>query len=351
MGSRQHGDQQPHSSPATEIYPTPSQLPPYVISSPYDVDKLPRDQPWPLSLRGELGVYSTGKDVDYRTVMTIGPQGFTKLLPQPGLPARELSCGNQFCRPAGTLAGFSRIIDDRGSPGKYTSRQLDSIVAQILSIGSKAISSDFPYTSGDVGEQIGHRFMVAPYVFPGWLSRQWVNGVGRSTEGYPTVHENRGVSSGRNLGPGKPEEYTPARGNSSISGSSGGCRRATSAGTKVLPLQASRFFVGHALRAGVLNVIDFASGLTEPSGQTVCGAPSPNADPDSSATYCFWADQLLQNHQGIDFAGNPGVTRNSRARSRPATRQKKYHDPFARINPASAGPWKYKGSRDAPMAG
>ena len=48
--------------PAREIYPTPTQLPPYVISSPYDIDNVPRNQPWPLSLRGEMGVYSTGKD-------------------------------------------------------------------------------------------------------------------------------------------------------------------------------------------------------------------------------------------------------------------------------------------------
>ena len=76
----------------------------------------------------------------------------------------------------------------QGFAGKYTPRQLDSIVAQILSIGSKAISSDYPYISGDGGRpdryedgrQIGHRFTVAPYVFPGWLSRQWVIGVGRS---------------------------------------------------------------------------------------------------------------------------------------------------------------------------
>ena len=60
--------------PAREIYPTPAQLPAYVISSPHDVDKLPRDQPWPLSLRGELGVYSTGKADDMRTVMKYAPQ-------------------------------------------------------------------------------------------------------------------------------------------------------------------------------------------------------------------------------------------------------------------------------------
>ena len=54
-------------------------------------------------------------------------------------------------------------------------------MAQILSIGSKAISSDYPNVPlANVGEQIGHRFMVAPYLFPGWLSGKWVNGIGRS---------------------------------------------------------------------------------------------------------------------------------------------------------------------------
>ena len=46
--------------PAREIYPTPSQLLPYVISSPYDPENQPRNHPWPLALRGEIGAITTG---------------------------------------------------------------------------------------------------------------------------------------------------------------------------------------------------------------------------------------------------------------------------------------------------
>ena len=43
--------------------------------------------------------------------------------------------------PGSSTAGFS---------GKYTPRQIDGIVAQILSLGAKAISADYPYpASGD----------------------------------------------------------------------------------------------------------------------------------------------------------------------------------------------------------
>ena len=41
--------------PVREIYPTPTQLPPYVILSPYDIQNMPRANPWPLSLRAEIG--------------------------------------------------------------------------------------------------------------------------------------------------------------------------------------------------------------------------------------------------------------------------------------------------------
>ena len=80
-------------------------------------------------------------------------------------------------------------------------RQIDSIVAQIVSLGSKLISSDYPhpfssdYPSGmrisDGGgdtqlnrylEQQGCRYNNAPFVFPGWLSGEFVSGMGRSVK-------------------------------------------------------------------------------------------------------------------------------------------------------------------------
>ena len=199
--------------PAREIYPTPSQLPDYVITSPYDeVPNTPRYQPWPLSLRGEMGAFSSGKVEDYKTIMRLTPHSGPNYSYNQGyLLAKYL---------AGTNAGDRRVdwpvfpgSSTQGFAGKYTPRQLDSIVAQILSIGSKAISSDYPYISGgsgrpdriEDGRQIGHRFTVAPYVFPGWLSRQWVIGVGRSmkvTQMYVRIAAFPSDLRG-NLGPGK----------------------------------------------------------------------------------------------------------------------------------------------------
>ena len=329
--------------PAREIYPTPKQLPPYKISSPYDPDKASRDQPWPLSLRGEMGAYSTGKgDADYRSLMTWAPQTSPNYSHNQGyLIANYLAGTNSAGQPVDwpVFPGSST----QGFAGKYTKRQLDSIVAQILSIGSKAISSDFPYTSGEVGEQIGNRFMVAPYAFPGWLSLQWVTGLGRSPKVTRMYMEIAAFPSVGVWDPAKPEEYTPPEATFDISlewwlpaGYHGG--------TKVLPLENSRIVVGHRYSPG-LNAIDMPRFLTEPSRPNPFAAPLPRMpDADSSAIYCFWANQLLRNNQGIDFAGNPGGDAGTPVLDQDQELAKTYHDPFARVSPASAGPWKYKGS-------
>ena len=166
--------------PPREIYPTPSQLPPYVIASPYDKDpNIPREQPWPLALRAEFAGFSTGKVQGNGEVLTNAPTGMPNYSYNQGyLLAKYLAGTNAGGQPVTwpVFRGSSAL----GFLGKYTPRQLDSIVAQILSIGSKAISSDYPFISGDVGEQIGHRYYASPYLFPGWLSGQWVIGVGRS---------------------------------------------------------------------------------------------------------------------------------------------------------------------------
>ena len=47
-----------------------------------------------------------------------------------------------FPGPSGPLTG--------GFAGKYTPRQIDNIVAQIVSLGSRAISSDYPISIRDV---------------------------------------------------------------------------------------------------------------------------------------------------------------------------------------------------------
>jgi hypothetical protein len=168
--------------PPREIYPTPTQLRPYVIASRYDVDTgALRNHPWPLALRGELGVFPAGIDLfhPYAYALREGPRDAPNYSYNQGfLLAKYLSGTNDLGRPLAWPAFPGSSTN--GFAGKYTPRQLDSLVAQILSIGSKAISSDYPHISGNVGEQIGHRFMVVPYLFPGWLSGKWVNGIGRS---------------------------------------------------------------------------------------------------------------------------------------------------------------------------
>jgi hypothetical protein len=158
--------------PAREIYPTPSQLPPYTVSSPYLPNpNTPRNLLWPVSLRAEMGAFSLGTLYDdYRNIMNATDlpnyayyQGYLLAKYLAGTNA----AGQQVNWPVFTQSST------QGFAGKYTPRQLDSLVVQILTIGSKVISADYPYSSGDVGEQIGHRFMVAPYLFPGWLSGQW----------------------------------------------------------------------------------------------------------------------------------------------------------------------------------
>ena len=199
--------------PAREIYPTPSQLPPYVISSPYDPENQPRDHPWPLALRGEIGAITTGNQEapDFRTVMPQAPRVAPNYSHNQGfLLAKYLAGTNAAGQPV-TWPAFQGS-STQGFAGKYTPRQLDSVVAQILSIGSKAISSDYPCISAPVGEQLGHRFMVAPYVFPGWLSRQWVIGVGRSiklTQMYMRVGAFPSDPPGATWNPADPSAYTP----------------------------------------------------------------------------------------------------------------------------------------------
>ena len=65
-------------------------------------------------------------------------------------------------------------------------------------------------------------------------------------------------------------------------------------------------------------------------------------------TYSYWADQLLRNNQGIDFAGNPGLVGTNAFRDHDQPRAQAYHDPFARIDPASQAIDNYKGTAGSP---
>ncbi len=336
--------------PAREIYPTPAQLRPYVISSRYDIDDVsengigdvPRNHPWPMALRGELGVFSAGAQLFhlYHHALQLGPRDAPNYSYNQGfLLANYLSGTNDVGRPLAwpVFPGSST----EGFAGKYTPRQLDSLVAQILSIGSKAISSDYPnITPNEVGEQLGHRFMVAPYLFPGWLSGKWVNGIGRSIKLTQMYVEIAAFTP-----PGNPL-YEPPFATFDIwlewwlpAGYFGG--------REVLSnLQDSEFFVGHRGAQSTLNVIDMPRDLSNDPR-----APLPREpDANSPETDGFWADQLLKNNQGIDFAGNPGVIQGGTNFTRDNSQilAGNFHDPYARFNPTNApdpvsNPWRGDG--------
>jgi hypothetical protein len=160
------------------------------------------------------------------------------------------------------------------------------------------------------------------------------------TKGNPNVYGSGGLSFGGNLGRRESDNYTPPQATFDIwlewwmpTGYFGG--------RKVLNLQASRYFVGHRKAKSTLNAIDFPRNL---EGNEFA-APLPRIpDAYSSSNSAYWANQLLQNNQGIDFAGNPSKDGGSDVLDRDQELAASFHDPVSRINPASAGPWQYRGS-------
>ena len=190
-------------------------------------------------------------------------------------------------------------------------------------------------------------FYGRPYVFPGWLSRQWVIGVGRSiklTQMYMRVGAYPSDPPGATWNPSDPSAYTPPFATMDFwlewwlpVGYFGG--------KEVLPLQASRFFVGHRMAPSALNVMDVPRSFRDPVPEQFAG-PLPR-DP-TVPTYCYWADQILWNNQGIDFAGNPGLVGTNAFKDHDQPRALAFHDPFARIDPAVQAIDNYKGTAGSP---
>ena len=106
-------------------------------------------------------------------------------------------------------------------------------------------------------------------------------------------------------------------------------------GKKVLPLQASRFFMGHRMAPSSLNVMDLPRSFKDwvPEQFAAVLPKDPNVP-----TYSYWADQLLENNQGIDFAGNPGLVGTNAFKDHDQPKAQANHDPFARIDAAPPKP-------------
>ena len=187
------------------------------------------NNPWPLALRGEMGAYSTGTgEADFRTILRYAPSS-----------SRNYSHNQGFLLAnylAGTNAASQQIqwprfpgSSTQGFAGKYSKRQMDSIVAQILSIGSKAISSDYPIYLGlhrgtDWPSLYGRAVCVSRLAKPAMGDRR-----GALPEGHSNVHASCGVPFGWEPGIPRIPRTTPHPRPLSISGSSGGCQLAISA--------------------------------------------------------------------------------------------------------------------------
>ena len=288
----------------SEIYPTPSQLPSYVLTNP--ITKNGATVSWPLAFRQDyaLETFGHGQDYDQPWLYTVNNYSYVNGM----LLAKYLSGTNAAGQPiswpaflGSSTAGFS---------GKYTARQIDSIAAQICNLGARAVSPDLPYVSDSTGWGRLNWYMEtktdrssAPVLFPGFVSGQWVSGMGRSPKVTQlllkfTTFGSQGELGNTNYIPPKAsldawlEWWLPAafRGGSTLVAGTGQHIRVGTAWNEVLNC-------ADGVRTD--NVPD-APGLPDvPSVLPRAGGLSP------ANLTSYWSDQLLRNNQGIDWRGNP----------------------------------------------
>jgi hypothetical protein len=313
--------------PPTEIYPTPSQLPGYVVKNRYLNEITNRS--WPLAFRQNRTDFTTGRnDPDYYSIRRTSTHVDNYCYVNGWMLANYLAgtnaAGNPvtwpaFPGPSGPLTG--------GFAGKYTPRQIDNIVAQIVSLGSKAISSDIPYSSGNTSlilEQKGMRYNVVPYMFPGWLSDELVIGMGRSMKLTSMLVKVSAFGSQTNTTPPVPKARLDIWLEWWVPGAYRG-------GKPLLPIGGeAKIINGHPGFSGGLNEKDLSATLNPGPGHSFPGPPDYNylaaVLPRSDyVTKNYWGNQMLTNNQYIDFAANPSV------RYDPDQKMAQdFHDPWAK---------------------
>jgi Tfp pilus assembly protein PilX len=294
--------------PAQEIYPTPSQLPPYRVVNPVPPNNVDF-RSWPLAFRAEQGKLTLGRGNDFgqgswfytlENYCYINGQMLANYL------AGTNAAGQQIKWPpfpASSSTGFA---------GKYTPRQIDSIVAQIVSLGSKAISADYPYPlssdypglnvtppsedvkingGGGVLELAGCRYHVAPYIFPGWLSGQWVIGMGRAPKVNRILLRFATFGSQGTLGQ---TNYIPPKLQTDIWVESW-LPAAYMGGKEVIAPQGLGRIFGTAIESGALNCSDMQRDGSKPAALRKANGIDPS----------YWANQILTTDKGIDFNANP----------------------------------------------
>jgi hypothetical protein len=307
--------------PGSEIYPTPAQLANYLVRNSITGNSV--SVPWPLAFRAEAtqGLGRRQEHFQFTRISTGTNYCYINGALLANYLAGTNAAGNAIRWPAfqgSSAANFQQ---------KYSRRQIDSIVAQIVSLGSKLISSDYPHPSssdyptsmvmnisdakGDawLDRYLGQsncRYNNAPFLFPGWLSGQFVNGMGRTIKLSGLRMKVSAYGSSGTLG--GTNGYIPPKASMDIwlewwlpSGFLGD----VSAG----PATAAGMVIGHRGHQGALNSADISEDVegtaSSPVAPTFPFPPSPLPKPGSGPSY--WANQLLTNDQGIDFACNPNT--------------------------------------------
>ena len=327
--------------PSREIYPTPSQLPKYGYIIPEKVltgnlwtwhpatpNTVVTSQSYPLALRGMMGPQNSGVQ------QPLDPNDSYQVDDETNYPwingmmlAKYLSGTNA----AGTHVTWPALpgSSSTGFAGKYTPRQLDSIVAQILSLGAKDTSPDIPF--GTANQDVyaasfrGLYSYNSPFLFDGWLSNEWVSGMGRA----PKVSgiELEFLTRGAQAAPTDPINYHPAFNldvwmewwmPSNYLGGRNDITVANSTGGNV-----GLICFGHQYDIRVLNSVDLAQ---DTQTNTYWGAALPRADNVSTN---YWGNQMLGNNQGIDFQNNWASTNGITTADPDQAMAAQYHDPFA----------------------
>ena len=314
--------------PVREIYPTPSQLSTYGITNAVNwaaqpTQWYPTTAPagtrvaWPLAFRGIMGSYNSG---NYGAGLSEGGAQNTYVLTNycwiNGLMLAKYLAGTNAAGQSITWPAFpGSASPSRGFLSKYSSRQIDSIVAQMVSLGAKAISPDrtsIDDARNDIANGYQGRSTTTPPFFFGWLSHQWVNGMGRSPKvnamelAFSTYGSVTNPSPGTNTPPYATlnifqEWWMPANylgGNNTMSISNGVIN------------------IGPGVNRAYLNAGDLTRNIGPYAGTNAGAvtnfpnyywppAPLPKLPDSVGSTTNYWGNQLLANNQGLDFQGIP----------------------------------------------
>ena len=337
--------------PENEIYPTQNQLSKVPIKWPLIAGAGPQAHPWPEAFRAEGQIYNTGRYGDLLSDTFLCGFNPNYCWDNGQLIARYMSGTNANMQPI-QWPVFSSTTSPNGFLGKYSFHQIDEVAVQIISLGSRLISSDYPYplssdytncvatySSLDGWDQgnFGFRYQTSPLLMDGWLSGQWVIGMSRTQKvtRLGLQIKTTGSITATNSAFVPPVQYQPPQitmlffleewipgsyrgGNSTPYNLAGAGNWELGAGSDA----------AHTLNAADVD----GNGLAE---SWLSRSPGSTGDPQTNNT---WANQMLTNDQGADFQANPYTGEDP-----DQYLAAKYHDPWA-WELSTTGGYSYPGT-------